>query len=194
MSSIKLTFLYTFILSFSFLFTGCSTVLDITKADQIETNPNKRTRGIRLDDSSLRTIVKHNIAKAHSELDKSHIEIHSFNYVVLITGEVPTEDLKELARQTALDVANVRVVHNELTVRKNTSVISRINDTYLHKLVKLNIAREGALDGTDMDVVIQDSNAFLMGFVTREQGEVAAHVASLTSGIRSVVKVFEYLD
>lgn len=182
------------LLSLCMVFSGCNTVLDIVKTDQIKTNPNVRTRGAKLDDSTIETIVEHNIAKADSDLDKSHIEVNSFNGVVLITGEVPAMELKELARSTAAAVANVRVVHNELTIRGNSSVITRVTDSYLHKIVKLNLSKEEALDGTDMDVIIQDSSAFLMGLVTREQGEIAAHVASLTSGITTVVKVFEYTD
>lgn len=181
-------------LSICFAFTGCNTFLDIVKSDQIETDPNKRTRGAKLDDNSIEIIVEHNIAKSHPDLDKAHIEVNSFNGVVLVTGEVPTEALRELTRITALEVANVRVVHNEVAVRGNTSIITRLNDSYIHTRVKFNLSKESILDGSDMDVIIQDSNAFLMGLVTREQGEVAAHVTSLSGGVRSVIKVFEYLD
>lgn len=173
---------------------GCNTVLDVVKNDQIETNPNKRSTGAKLDDKTIRTVVKHNIAKSHPDLDKAHIEVWSFNGVVLLTGEVPSEDVRTLATDTANKVANVRVVHNELTVRGNSSFLSRTNDSYIHKRVKFNLSKEDALDGTDIDVIIQDSVAFLMGLVTREQGEVAAHATSLTGGIRNVVKVFEYTD
>lgn len=147
-----------------------------------------------MDDNSIEIIVEHNIAKSHPDLDKAHIEVNSFNGVVLVTGEVPTEALRELTRITALEVANVRVVHNEVAVRGNTSIITRLNDSYIHTRVKFNLSKESILDGSDMDVIIQDSNAFLMGLVTREQGEVAAHVTSLSGGVRSVIKVFEYLD
>lgn len=182
------------LISFFISLAGCNTVLDVVKSDQIETNSNKRTTGAKLDDKTIRTVVKHNVAKAHPDLDTAHIEVWSFNGVVLLTGEVPNEEVRTLASETANNVANVRVVHNELTVRGNSSFLSRTNDSYVHKRVKFNLSKEDALDGTDIDVVVQDSVAFLMGLVTQEQGEVAAHAASLTGGIRSVIKVFEYID
>ena len=183
-----------FLLSFLIALAGCNTVLDIVKNDQIETNPNRRSLGAKLDDKTIKTVVLHNIRKAHPDLDRAHIEVWSFNGVVLITGEVPNEEARKLASKTANTVANVRVTHNELMVRSNSSFLSRTNDSYVHKRIRFGLSREEALDGTDIDVVVQDSVAFLMGLVTKEQGEVAAHAASLTGGVRSVIKVFEYVD
>jgi osmotically-inducible protein OsmY len=173
---------------------GCNTVLDVVKKDPIETSSNKRSYGARLDDQTIETVVQHNISRAHPSLEDAHIDVHSFNAVVLLTGEVPNEEARSLAMKTAQDVANVRIVHNELAIRGNSSFMSRTNDTYIHTKIRFNLSRETDLDGTDIDVVVQDSVAYLMGLVTREQSDTAAHVTSLTSGVRRVVKVFEYID
>ncbi len=173
---------------------GCNTFLDIFKDDQIASDPHKRTAGARLVDRTIRTVAQHNIEKSHPDLDKAHIEVHSYNGVTLITGEVPSKELHALATETAKKVANVRVVHNETVVRSNSSLMSRANDNYLHTKIKLSLSREEALDGTDIDVVVQDSVAYLMGLVNQEQAEVAAHTTSLTGGVRRVVKIFEYIE
>ena len=173
---------------------GCNAVLDVTNQEAIETNPNKRSAGTKYDDRRISTIVQHNINKAHPDLDSAHIDARSFNAVVLLTGEIPSEELKSLATKTAKAVANVRAVHNELVVRGNTSLLSRTNDTYVHSRVKAKLAKEETLKGADIKVYMEDSVAFMMGLVTKEQGEVAAHAASLASGVRRVVKLFEYLD
>lgn len=36
--------------------------------------------------------------------------------------------------------------------------------------------------------------SILMGIVTRQEGDNAAQIASGTSGVRKVVKVFEYIN
>ncbi|MBC6428189.1 MAG: BON domain-containing protein [Cellvibrionales bacterium] len=173
---------------------GCNTVLDKVKRDQFEANPHKRSVGTRIDDQTIDTVVQHNIKKAHPDLAKAHIEVHSYNGVVLLTGEVPSEELRDLARQTAAKVRNVRQVHNETVVRGNSSMLSRTNDSVLHQKLKLKLAREEDLKGTDLDVVVRDSVVFLMGLVTEKQAEVAAHTSRLTSGVRKVVRVFEYIE
>ena len=47
---------------------------------------------------------------------------------------------------------------------------------------------------TGIEVTVEDSVVYLMGRVKRINGEKATAIASRTSGVRSVVKVFEYVD
>lgn len=177
-----------------FVISGCSTVMDLTRNEPIETNAAERSLGARIDDSRLHTIITVNVNAAHPDLDTAHVKVNVFNGVVLLSGEVPTEELRTLAGDTARDVANVRQVHNELSVRPNSSVLSRMNDSYLHSRIKLRLLSEEILQGTNIDVIVVDGTAYLMGLVTAEQAEVTGHVTSLISGIRRVVKVFEYVD
>ena len=83
---------------------------------------------------------------------------------------------------------------DELEVRANSSLLSRANDSYLRQKIAFRFLREPALKDTDLQIVVEDSVAFLMGLTNTEQAEVAAHEASLTGGIRRVVKVFEYVE
>lgn len=176
------------------LVSGCTTFLGAVKSDPIEVDPQDRTLGAWVDDQSIETTVSHNIDKTNADLGKAHVEVHSFNGVVLLTGEVPNAEARSMASEVAQKVPNVRIVHNELAIRGNTSFLSRTGDSYLHKRIKLRHYGQDALDGVNIDVVVQDDVAYLMGLVTREQGEIAAHTASLTRGVRQVVKVFEYID
>jgi osmotically-inducible protein OsmY len=173
---------------------ACTTILDITKDDPIEVDPYTRSLGAKLDDSNMETIIGHNINKAHPDLASAHVEVHSFNAVVLLTGEVPTEDLKEMASQVVNEVASVRQLYNELEVRANGSLLSRANDSYLRQKIAFRFLGEEALNDLDLEIIVEDSVAFLMGLANAEQAEIAAHEASLTGGIRRVVKVFEYVE
>lgn len=195
MSSIRSKLLPYLALGFLISLTlGCTTILDIAREEPIEVDPYDRTIGSKLDDSNLETILGHNLNKAHPDLDSAHVEVHSFNAVVLLTGEVPSEELKAQASDVVNEITTIRQVYNELIVRANTSLLSRANDTILRQKIAFRFLREPLLDGTDLDIVVQDSVAFLMGLTNAEQAEVAAHEASLTGGIRRVVKVFEYVE
>lgn len=186
-----LTFL---LLSAAVLLSGCTTFLDLTKNDPIKVNPQERTLGAWVDDRSIRTTVYHNIQKSHPLLDKSHVAVHSFNGVVLLTGEVPNAEVRTIASEQAQAVPNVRIAHNELAIGKNSSFWSRLSDSFIHKRVKLKHYREPLIDNINIDVVIENNVAYLMGIVTREQGEKAAQITSLTRGVTQVVKVFEYVE
>lgn len=174
--------------------TGCSAILDLTKNEPIEVNSQKRTFGAWVDDLSIKTTVSHNVEKSHPDLDKAHIDVNSFNGVVLLTGEVPNAEVRAIASEQAQAVPGVRIVHNELAIRENTSFFSRMGDGLLHKRIKLRLLGVNELNGVNIDVIIEDDIAYLMGLVTREQGDAAAERTSLTKGLRQVVKVFEYVD
>jgi osmotically-inducible protein OsmY len=185
---------YFFLIALLTSVSGCTTILDITREDPIEVDPYSRSLGAKLDDSNLETIIGHNINRAHPDLDSAHVEVHSFNSVVLLTGEVPSEDLKSMASEVVNDVSSARQLYNELEVRANSSILSRANDSYLRQKIALRFLREPSLKGADLEIVVEDSVVFLMGLTNAEQAEVAAHEASLTGGIRRVVKVFEYVE
>lgn len=176
------------------MMTGCSAILDLTRKEPIDVDPQSRTFGAWVDDQSIKTTVSHNVEKSHPDLDKAHIDVNSFNGVVLLTGEVPNTEVRAIASERAQEVPGVRIVHNELAIRENTSFFSRLGDGLLHKRIKIRLIGVQELNGVNIDVIVEDNIAYLMGLVTREQGDAAAERTSLTKGLRQVVKVFEYVD
>ena len=85
--------------------TGCSSVLTATRDDPINDNRGTRTIGSTIDDSLIETKAAVNIAKAHPDLDQaSHIIVASYNGVVLLAGQTPRQELKQLAEQAASSV------------------------------------------------------------------------------------------
>lgn len=182
------------LLALFFILTGCTQVLNLTHEDPIEVNPHTRSMGAKLDDSNLETILTHNLNRAHPDMSSANVQIHSFNAVVLLTGQVPNESLRTLAADTVSDVSRVRQVYNELSVRANASFLAQTNDSYLKQKIRWRYLSVPELKDVDLEIIVEDSVAYLMGLTSAEQAEAAAHEASLVSGVRRVVKVFEYVE
>ena len=53
---------------------------------------------------------------------------------------------------------------------------------------------EKNLDGTHVKVVTENGVVYLMGLVTREDGEKATEIARQTGGVQKVVKLFQYVQ
>jgi len=102
--------------------------------------------------------------------------------------------MKVLAGDTARDFTGVRQVHNELQVRGKTSLVSRANDSMLTAKIKAKLAFEEQVKALKIDVITEDSVVYLMGTIDRASGDLASDIASASSGVRKVVKVFEYID
>ena len=81
-----------------------------------------------------------------------------------------------------------------LAVRGNTSIVSRTNDTLITAQVKTKLTFDKEIESSNIEVTTEDSVVYLMGKVRRLSGEKATAIASGTSGVRKVVKVFEYVD
>ena len=124
---------------------------------------------------------------------QGHVNVTSYNYTVLLTGEVPTAQAKADAEKAVLEVQNVKTVVNELQIAGTTSTASRSNDAYITSKVKGNFLGNEKFKPTDIKVVTEASVVYLLGLVTREEADAATEIARGTAGVQKVVRVFEYV-
>lgn len=173
---------------------GCTTVVDSFTTEPFDPDPTKKGVMANLNDVKMSTFIGVNIKKADSGLDNSHINVTTVNSVVLLAGEVPSNELKLLAGKVARAYSGVRKVHNELQVRGNTTLVSRTNDSIIAAQIKTKLVFEEQINSSQINVIAEDGIVFLMGLTTKANGNLAANIASSNSGVRKVVKVFEYVD
>jgi osmotically-inducible protein OsmY len=124
---------------------------------------------------------------------QGHVNVTSYNHMVLLTGEVPTAKAKAEAEKVASEVPQVKSVINELQIAGTSSTASRSNDAYITSKVKGNFLGNGKFRPTDIKVVTEAGTVFLLGLVTREEADAATEVARGTGGVQKVVRVFEYI-
>ena len=174
---------------------GCSSVLTAARDEPINDNRGTRTIGSKIDDSLIETKASVNIAKAHPDLDNaSHIVVASYNGVVLLAGQTPREELKQLAEQTASAVQRVKRVHNELQVIQPSSALARSNDSWLTTKIKAQMLTDASVPGSRIKVITENGIVYLLGLVTRQEGNRATSVVQGVSGVQRIVKLFEYID
>jgi osmotically-inducible protein OsmY len=123
-----------------------------------------------------------------------NVNVTSFNRNVLLTGEAPTEVLKKEIGKLVTGVENVRRVTNEIAVGDVSSFGSRSNDALLTSKVKARFLDGGEFQVNHVKVVTEDAVVYLLGLVKAKEADSAVDIARSTSGVRKVVKVFEYLD
>ena len=104
---------------------GCSSLISATSDGPIYGDSGERTWGATIDDEQIETLALVNLGKASRALDDAHINITSFNGVVLLTGEVYSNELRALAGTTVGKINRVRQVYNELQVQDETTKANR---------------------------------------------------------------------
>ena len=157
-------------------------------------DPRTRTPGQMFDDEVLESMIKRQIQNSSQEFESAHLEVVSYNGIVLIAGQVASGDLKERAETVARDVAKVRSVHNELEIGGPISYPARTNDGRLTTKVKTRLAASSDVDANRLKVVTENGTVFLMGLTGREHAEAAVRETQSVYGVQKIVKVFEYLD
>ena len=86
---------------------------------------------------------------------------------------------------------------NEIQIDESASFGDKFNNSWLTTKVNTALIKENPMPGFDatrIKVVSSAGTVFLMGLVTREEGNAVAEVARNVSGVSKVVKVFEYME
>ena len=151
---------------------------------------DRRSAGAQVDDESIELKI---ITQAGSEFgERIHLNVTSYNGIVLLTGEVPDQAALTSVGNLAKNTEKVRVVHNEMVVGPNSDFSARSNDTYITSKVKTRMLEANKFPPNVVKVVTERSVVYLMGIVSKEEGDAAAEIAATTAGVARVVKFFQY--
>ncbi len=190
----KLSLFTPLLLSAVLIIGGCTAVTGVTNPGTIDENYGKRTVGTQVEDQSIETKISHNLGRTDARLDDARINVDSYNGVVLLTGQVPSQELKTLATEVATDVRNVRNVHNELTIAANLPASQRLSDTWLNTRIRTSLAGNETIDSSRILVVTENASVYLMGIVNRREADRIVDAVSRVGGVQRIVKVFDYLN
>jgi len=152
---------------------------------------DRRSTGVYVEDENIEWKSRGRLLERFKDV---HVNITSFNLTVLVTGEVPSEQIKQDVGDAIRGIASVKNVVNELVVGGNTALTARANDGLVTTNVKTRFINNGRFSINHVKVVTESGTAFLMGIVTRDEADAATELARTTSGVSRVIKVFEYIE
>jgi len=152
---------------------------------------DRRSTGVQVDDQAIE--LKAISAVGSATGDRGHINVTSYNRVVLLTGEVPTEADRTAAEAGAGGVTGVTGVVNDLAVMPSASLTAISNDSIITGKVKAAFLDASQLQVASIKVVTERGTVYLLGRVTEAEAARAAEVTRGVGGVRKVVKVFEII-
>jgi osmotically-inducible protein OsmY len=173
------------------LLQGCAPLIVGTAATGAAVTNDKRTTGTIVEDQAIETKA-YDIIKADEALaETTHINTCSYNQMVLLTGEAPTEELRQRIVDYVTRIAKVRHVYNEITLRVPSSTSARANDTLITGKVKTKLVSIKDISALDVKVVTEAGVVYLMGILDKPTGDAVAEAVATVGGIVKVVKLFE---
>jgi len=156
---------------------------------------DRRTAGTIAEDQGIELKAASRLSERFKDLkDQYHVDVTSYNRMVLLTGQTPSASAKEESEKIVRAVDNVRGVVNEVTVGAATSLSARANDAFVTSKVKAAFVDANKFSPVHVKVVTESNVVYLLGLVKHKEADDAVQSARTTSGVQKVVKVFEYLD
>ena len=153
---------------------------------------DRRSLGTQTDDETVEWKASSRVGEKFS--DNVHLNFTSYNRKVLVTGEVPSEEVKGEIERIVVGVPQVQGVYNELAVAPVTSFSTRSNDSYITTRVKSRFVDSGKFSAVHVKVVTEAGVVYLLGLVTQREADSAIQVARTTSDVKKVVNLLEIIS
>ena len=181
-----------------FFITGCSTIAtgsaEVTGLSLLH---DRRTSEALPIDERIEITAGIDLNSDENIRSKCHFNVTAYNGTVLVTGEAPTEQLRNKIISIIRVISGVKLIHNELKVAQPSSFSTRSYDTLITTKVKSAISEVRNIPGFDatrVKVVTESGTVYLLGLVHKNEGHIATEIARREDGVKQVVKIFEYID
>lgn len=180
----------------SIVTTGCTTNYLTNSTQGTYGVPiTERTIPQRLLDRSIEHTVKINVYGLQENLQQtSRMSIDSFNSIVLLTGEVPTEAVKAEITNVVGSMPDVRQVYNELTVGASKGYSQTVHDGYITSKLMAKIATGNGVKASQIKAVTNNGVVYIMGRMTPTQQSHVIDIANNTVGITELVLLTTVVD
>ena len=153
---------------------------------------DRRTSGAQLEDEGIKLRGESRLLETFA--DRAHIVVTSYNRQVLLTGEAPTADDRQLAESIVSKVENVRSVVNEVAIAGNSTLSQRSADTLVTGRVRAGLVDAKDLFANAFKVTTERGTTYLMGRVTQREADRATEITRSVPGVLKVVRVLEIIS
>ncbi len=174
------------------MLTACAPIIIGGAVTAVALTEDRRTGGAFVDDENIENRALLRVKSRFG--DQVHVNITSYNRHLLLSGEASSDTVKRGVEDEVSTVPGIKHVFNEMVVGPQAGVIAVSNDTRLTTIVKTRFLEANRFQANHVKVVTEAKVVFLMGIVKRTEADAATQLASTTSGVSRVVRLFEYLD
>lgn len=140
--------------------------------------------------------VASSIGAADSGANQPVVKVHHHDGILLLTGQVTSEDEKSRISNAAAFAAGagLRRLSNELRVVERIDGSRAGADAALASAASALLAEAGPAPAGQITAVVENATVYLLGRVARAQGDAAAQRVSTLQGVAGVKVVFDYTD
>jgi len=154
----------------------------------------RRTTGEIIDDKSI-SLQLLAWSMGDSEAKNSNLSFLVYKRVVLVAGQAPNPEIKSsIFQKIKLKFPSIDRIIDEVVISKNNSLVGKAKDITITAQVEASLFNQEVVNPIHVRVMTDNANVYLMGDVTKREGNAAVKAASKANGVNTIVKHFNYLN
>ncbi len=181
----------------STLFSGCTVAVigaGAAAGGASQMSGDRRTVGSMVDDSAIESVAIQEIEMIDKiGFSDSSIGTTSINGTLLVFGQTKSKLIYSGLEKTCMKIKGVKKVYNAVTISENSGFGQTSQDSWITTKVKTKLIGESGIRSNSVKVITENAVVYLLGLVTRDEGQIAARLAADTDGVQKVVTLFEYV-
>jgi osmotically-inducible protein OsmY len=190
--SLRARLIILLLVGFTVALQGCAGVIVAGGATAGAMANDRRTSGAYVDDETIEWKII-DVLYEDEQIDQlTHLNATSYNGIVLLTGEIPNQEMRVKIHGKIRSIQGVRQLHDETSIAAPSSMMSRSGDTWITSKVKTAMLTDDTDMGARTKVVTDKGVVYLMGIVSAQEADKLTDIARRVGGVQKVVKVFEY--
>ncbi len=171
------------------LLQGCAAVAVGAAAVGVSSATDPRTLGTQLDDQAIEMKANAKVGN-DDQLKDYRIRVVSYGKQVLLVGQVDTEAQRARAEEVISDTNGIDRVFNQIRLASKAGIATQASDTWISSRVRMKLIADDQVDATDVKVVTENGEVFLLGIVDDVEADRAVDIARNIDGVQKVVKAF----
>lgn len=150
-----------------------------------------RTIPERISDEAIERTSYKNLPNISGVSDHNvRIAVDSFRREVILTGEVPSEQIRQDVANMIASINDVKKVHDHLIISATPKAQSHtLHENYLKSKIIAKIVSAGSIKSSQYKLVVRNNMAYLLGFLTAEQEQIILNAIQSTQGMEGI-KIF----
>jgi len=154
---------------------------------------DRRAKGISQEDDRIAKDIVETLKKDKEITEKVRVQVYSYNKIVLLAGEAPSQDLIDKTNSIASTISGIRKINSYFELMPAISKQDQEIDSHLRMLLNSALFMSHGYNAMHPHLTVENGIVYILGLLTRDEGEKMIETIRQLQGVRRVVPLIEYV-
>lgn len=186
------------LLPFLLINQGCATAIlagsmASTGISALNVMADRRANGVSQEDDRITKDIIEALKKDKEVAEKVRVQIYSYNKIILLAGEAPTQELIDKVNSISATISGIRKVNSYFELMPAIPKQDQEVDSHLRMLLNSALFMSHGYSAMHPHLTVENGIVYILGLLTRDEGEKMIETIRQLQGVRRVVPLIEYV-